>query len=104
MDRPAPSPAHLPVALGEVVVTTALWGALLEDLDVAEALRALGALLERHRRGDWGELDQEDAAANDAARPGGGRLLSSYAVGRTRVWCITEADRSVTTLLRPEDY
>jgi len=94
------------LTLGQVVVTTACWHRLHDDLD-ADSARVLGLLrhlLERHRAGDWGDLDPEDWAANDLARVGGGRLLSAYQLGPTRVWCITEADRSVTTVLLPSDY
>ena len=63
------------------------------------------ACLERHARGDWGDLDPEDRAANEAALSSGGRLLSSYRVPeRGKVWVITEHDRSATTVLLPEDY
>lgn len=62
-------------------------------------------LLARHIHGDWGELPAEDLAANELALLSGRRLLSSYAIpGGGKVWVITEADRSVTTILLPEDY
>ncbi|KAA8767722.1 hypothetical protein WL74_00760 [Burkholderia cepacia] len=63
------------------------------------------ALLGRHLRGDWGELDIADVASNELALLIHRRLLSSYVIpGGSRVWIITEADRSVTTILLPEDY
>ena len=69
------------------------------------------ALLLRHSQGDWGNLTPDDAAANDAALLDGGRLLSAYELGGDgrsheagRVWILTEADRSFTTLLLPEEY
>ncbi len=63
------------------------------------------ALLDRHVRGDWGELCDEDRRMNAEALPAGGRLLSAYALpDGTRLWIITEADRSATTLLLPEEY
>ncbi len=99
-----PLPVHLPLSLGQVVVTQSLWRGLLIDLDESTSLRRLAGLLERHRRGDWGELDESDRCANDRALVHGGRVLSSYLVSDLRVWCITEADRSATTLLLPEDY
>lgn len=76
------------------------------------ALRALAsaglppeALLARHLRGDWGELDGHDRRENERSLVQGLRLFSSYVVGEgVRVWIITEADRSATTLLLPEDY
>ena len=61
--------------------------------------------LRRHARGDWGEVDAEDWKSNDRSLQEGTRLLSAY---RTRsgikLWIITEADRSVTTVLLPEEY
>src|ERR1700693_3956710 len=61
--------------------------------------------LSRHVTGDWGEIPEEDKQENQFSLEGGFRLLSSY---RTRVgdtiWVITEADRSHTTLLLPEEY
>lgn len=66
-----------------------------------EATRAL----RRHAAGDWGNVDSEDWAANDAALRHGTRLLSSYQTqDKTVFWVITEADRSVTTILLPSDY
>ena len=62
-------------------------------------------LLERHVRGDWGSVCVEDAQSNDWAVQKGERLLSSYSLGSgLKVWIITESDRSVTTLLLPEEY
>lgn len=62
-------------------------------------------LLQRHVCGDWGEIDAEDAACNEAALLSGERVLSAYRIGsETRIWLITEADRSVTTFLLPEEY
>jgi hypothetical protein len=59
----------------------------------------------RHQAGDWGELCPEDRAANDKALVEGTRILSAYSSARgMKFWIITEADRSVTTVLMPEDY
>jgi hypothetical protein len=58
----------------------------------------------RHAAGDWGEVDAEDRAANDAAVRHKDRLLSAYTVEGRKFWIITEADRSTTTLLFPEEY
>ena len=61
--------------------------------------------LSRHIRGDWGNLDEEDKQANEDALKQGSRLLSSYLTSQNvKFWIITEADRSVTTVLLPEDY
>lgn len=62
------------------------------------------AALKRHAYGDWGDLCPEDALANDDALTQGGRLFSAYGQGTCRFWVITEADRSVTTVLLPDDY
>jgi hypothetical protein len=66
----------------------------------------LNTLLHRHACGDWGDLDAEDKALNDAAVKTGDRILSSYKVGENVVWIITEgADLDlVTTLLLPSEY
>lgn len=62
-------------------------------------------LLARHSRGDWGDVPPEDAQLNDMALQSDGRLLSSYVIGPdTRIWIISEWDRSVTTVLMPQEY
>ena len=83
--------------LGRTVITS---NALvnLTAADVVSAIR-------RHARGDWGELDAEDLAANELALAKGGRLLSAFrASDGKKFWIITEWDRSATTVLLPEDY
>ena len=61
--------------------------------------------LSRHAKGDWGEVNEEDQAANNRALVEGTRLLSAYKDSQgTKYRIITEADRSVTTVLMPEDY
>lgn len=60
--------------------------------------------LRRHMRGDWGDVPPQDALANEQAAKEGSRILSSYEVAGRKVWLITEADRSVTTLLFPSEY
>jgi hypothetical protein len=63
------------------------------------------ALILRHVTGDYGDLCDEDKQANDDAVENGLRILSAYKLsGGTRLWLISEADRSVTTLLLPEEY
>ena len=64
------------------------------------------ALLRRHRSGDWGQVPEADALANDlAADPAcPARLLSAYDTPGGRLWIITEADRSATTVLLPSEY
>jgi len=61
--------------------------------------------LSRHLRGDWGELCPEDKTENELSLKHGYRLMSNYQVtDREKLWIITEADRSVTTLLLPTEY
>ncbi len=73
----------------------------LERVPNGEMLQALG----RHVSGDWGNVCPEDAEANEAAMHDRARLLSAYTTeGGVRFWIITEADRSVTTVLLPEEY
>lgn len=84
--------------LGRVVATP---GAV-EVLDAAG--QDLAALLDRHRAGDWGDVPPEDARENARSLKYGWRVMSSYPVGEGRVWIITEADRSATTLLLPSEY
>ena len=63
----------------------------------------LPALLRRHAASDWGEVDAHDPRANETVLRTGERLLSAYTPGARRVWIITEADRSATTVLLPEE-
>jgi hypothetical protein len=59
----------------------------------------------RHSRGDWGKLSEEDKAENELSLKEGFRLLSAYeTVGLPKIWIITEADRSATTVLFPDEY
>ena len=83
--------------LGNVVITPNALG----QLTPADIQRGL----QRHQDGDWGDLSEEDWLENDRAVQAETRLLSSYrSSGGATFWIITEADRSVTTLLMPEDY
>ena len=83
--------------LGRTVITPAALEAL-SDTDVRSALA-------RHVTGDWGELDEDDQAENELSLREGFRLLSAYmSASGTKFWIITEADRSVTTVLLPSDY
>jgi hypothetical protein len=89
--------------LGRVVATAALAAAVPHH--------QITTLLDRHARGDWGDLDSEDKAANDdAARTGDGRLFSSYDTpDHGTIWIITndirgEGEGPITTVLFPDDY
>ena len=90
----------IPVAvfrLGRIVATPNALESITQD-DIL-----LG--IQRHQAGDWGDLTDEDRQANDRALTQGGRIFSAYAaVNGTKFWIITEADRSATTVLLPEDY
>lgn len=84
--------------LGQVVATPAALSLLDEhNKTPAEFLR-------RHNSGDFGDLCQEDKDANDAAVKHGDRIFSSYTIADDKIWIITEADRSSTCLLLPEEY
>lgn len=89
-------------ALGRVLGTPAAL-ALLEQHGIN-----LFDLLARHASGDWGDVGAEDSQANEAALTYGSRLLSCYTLvpgdADSRIWLISEADRSSTTALMPSEY
>jgi hypothetical protein len=82
--------------LGEIAVTA--------NASLRLATEEVWSALHRHASGDWGDLPAEDTLANELALGRQERLFSAYGSGRHRFWIITEADRSVTTVLLPEDY
>ena len=83
--------------LGQVVMTRNA----AETLPQEDVLKALS----RHAEGDWGDVDEQDRGENEISLKDGYRLLSVYhAKDGTKFWIITEADRSATTVLLPEDY
>ena len=83
--------------LGQTVMTANALGRV-HPADVCAAIR-------RHASGDWGDLCQEDKEENELSLQQGFRLLSAYRDRNgTKFWVITESDRSVTTVLLPEDY
>jgi hypothetical protein len=82
-------------------------------LSTPGALSALGGeglgaetYLKRHVAGDWGDLSEDDKRENELSVTDGFRILSAYTLPRTgvKLWVITEADRSATTLLLPDEY
>jgi hypothetical protein len=84
-------------------------GQLCSTPGALEALQTAGQnaaeFLARHVSGDWGIVDSDDQQANNDAINDESRILSAYKLGTgTKIWIITEADRSVTTLLLPEEY
>jgi hypothetical protein len=85
------------LSLGRTVITQNA----LSNLLPVDVLSALG----RHASGDWGEVDAEDWQSNQLALEQGERLLSTYrSAAGVKFWIISEPDRSVTTVLLPEDY
>jgi hypothetical protein len=84
--------------LGAVVMTQ---GAkrLMEELELDPA-----HYLARHVTGDWGDLSADDKKENDYSVTRSLRIFSAYGTGDSKLWIITEADRSVTTILRPDEY
>jgi hypothetical protein len=88
--------------LGRVVVTRGVIAKIAEDSRFA---RLVQDSLAKHRRGDWGDLGDEDKQENELSLREGFRLLSAYEEeGLPKIWIITEADRSVTTVLFPDEY
>jgi hypothetical protein len=86
-------------SLGQIVSTP---GALLA---LEQAGNSATEFLSRHVVGDWGDLCLEDRQANQEALECGDRLLSAYRLNDgQKLWIITECDRSVTTVLLPEEY
>jgi hypothetical protein len=85
--------------LGQIVATPGAVGAL------ERAKQPPACFLARHAIGDWGALEPTDVAENEYSLIHGFRLLSSYQTDAgEKLWIITEADRSATTLLLPEEY
>lgn len=68
--------------------------------------------LERHRNGDWGDVEEDDKESNEYALTNGQRIFSGYllpeelkeSANGSKIWIITEHDRSVTTILYPHEY
>lgn len=90
--------AHM-IELGRVLATPDALAAL------ADSGQSPAEFLQRHAAQDWGELCEEDRRLNDLALVEGDRLLSSYRTKKNVViWVLSEADRSATTILLPENY
>ena len=85
--------------LGQIVATPAVIA------HFNEHRQSILPLLRRHVSGDWGDICTEDRQSNAEALQYGYRLMSVYVISKAeRLWIITEADRSCTTLLLPEEY
>jgi hypothetical protein len=92
---------------GQIVATRGVYDLACENPDFAQFIQKS---LNRHVKGDWGDVDEEDKQTNDQALTQGTRLLSAYNDNRfpkngiATIWIITEADRSATTILFPDEY
>jgi hypothetical protein len=95
--RPTPHPARFP--LGQTFITPGAQDAL------AQSGQSARAFLSRHVTGDWGDLGADDKAENDFSVDKYLRIFSAYhTADGVKVWVITEADRSATTILLPSEY
>ena len=88
------TPTRIP--LGQIVATSNALSILTPE-EISQGLA-------RHAKGDWGDVSQESVEQNNESLHDGSRVMSVYGEGRKRFWIITEANRSVTTILMPEDY
>lgn len=92
---------------GQIVATRGVFDLACENPEFAQFIQKS---LNRHVKGDWGDVDDEDKQTNDQALKQGTRLLSAYnderfpKNGVATIWIITEADRSATTILFPDEY
>lgn len=86
-------------SLGQVVATPGALDAL------ETAAQSAMVFIQRHASGDWGEIDEHDRAENELSLRQGFRLMSVYTLNTgVKIWIITEADRSSTTILLPDEY
>lgn len=96
---PTPDKRNRPLfPLGQLVATAGVNAHLIDNgIDPTPFIR-------QHHCGLWGNVPPEDAQENDFSVLNGLRVLSSHQIAGERVWIITEADRSATTLLMPREY
>jgi hypothetical protein len=86
-------------ALGRIVATPGALDAL------AKSGQSPAHFLLRHASGDWGVVSAQDKRLNDEAVRDGSRIMSAYRTSQgSRIWVITEADRSSTCVLLPGEY
>jgi hypothetical protein len=83
--------------LGALMITPGVEDLIYNGLNVQ-------ALIKRHMHEDWGDLSASDKEQNNLAVINGHRILSSYKTDLGKIWIITEADRSSTTVLLPSEY
>ncbi len=90
------------INMGHLLMTRGVNDLVAEDEAFAKFVMSS---LTRHRSGDWGNLTDEDKQENELSLKAGYRLLSAYETkGLPKIWIITEADRSATTILFPDEY
>jgi len=88
-------------SLGVITTTAGVHSMMARDTNFEEFIQRS---LWRHANGDWGDLCEEDKEENELSLKEGFRLLSAYKDGDKKIWIITEADRSATTVLFPDEY
>ena len=92
---------------GQIVASRGVYDLAYQNPDFAQFVQKS---LNRHVKGDWGDVGGEDKQTNDQSLKQGTRLLSAYnddrfpKYGVATIWIITEADRSATTILFPDEY
>lgn len=86
---------------GSLLMTRGINDKVAHDVKFAEFVESS---LVKHLRGDWGDLCEEDKSENEHALIDGGRLFSAYDSDLAKIWIITEADGSATTVLLPDEY
>ena len=92
---------------GQIIASRGVYDLVCQNPDFAQFVQKS---LNRHVKGDWGDVDGEDKQTNDQSLKQGTRLLSVYNDDRfpkhgvAAIWIITEANRSATTILFPDEY
>jgi len=86
--------------LGMQVVTAGIHSAMKMPMFAYE----VGLCMKRYCNKDWGVMDEEDKETNNQALIDGNRIMAAYETCKGKIWIITEADRSVTTVLFPDEY
>jgi hypothetical protein len=86
---------------GVITATAGVYSVMARDANFKELVQRS---LQRHLSGDWGDLCKEDKQENEFSLREGFRLFSAYEDGDKKIWIITEADRSATTVLFPDEY
>lgn len=87
--------------IGKLYMTAAIAEALKDNTQFSIEIHAA---LYRYSNCDWGDMSGEDKRINDSALKDGDRIFAAYKTSKGKIWIITEADRSCTTILFPSDY